>query len=303
MKYSNIHKLPHTKLTFEKTVDVENFLKFLEGPAVEEYIIIGRVGNITVLNWPAVVNKIVVPSGVLKIQLGKVPSELYCMKKGKMIGIARSLLKKKEPAGTDLMQQLFDSVLFYSFERIVDHPGYSFLMRNSYEYFKENLKVIRYVTETRFIELYNKLRVSSPTTTVVDPSGVIKNSLLGYGARIMGRVEDSVIFSGVTVKKNAVVKNSIVLPSNTVGEDAHIENAIIIGGENTIIGRGCVIGNHAGAKNEHFPHIMREGLTIIGESLTVPEGSRIGAGCLIIGPGREIRSPLVVDDGKTLQIG
>ena len=43
---------------------------------------------------------------------------------------------------------------------------------------------------------------------------------------IEGRVEDSIIFRGVNIKKGAVVKNCVIMQNSVIGENARLENVV-----------------------------------------------------------------------------
>lgn len=55
---------------------------------------------------------------------------------------------------------------------------------------------------------------------------VIKNSLIADGCIIEGNVENSIIFRGVKVGKDAVVKDCILLEGTTIGEKAYISGIV-----------------------------------------------------------------------------
>ena len=75
----------------------------------------------------------------------------------------------------------------------------------------------------------------------VGESAHIENSLISEGCEIYGNIEDSVIFSGVTVEEGAPVKNSVILSDCTIKEGSRVEYAII--DSDTRVGRMCVIGD------------------------------------------------------------
>ncbi|MBZ5751607.1 glucose-1-phosphate adenylyltransferase [Metabacillus rhizolycopersici] len=58
----------------------------------------------------------------------------------------------------------------------------------------------------------------------------VTDSLVNDGCVIMGRVNHSVLFQGVTVGLNSVIKNSVLMPDAIIGENVHIENAIVPSG-------------------------------------------------------------------------
>jgi glucose-1-phosphate adenylyltransferase len=74
-------------------------------------------------------------------------------------------------------------------------------------------------------------------------SSVIKNSLLANGCLVEGRVENSILFRGVKVKKGALIKNSIIMQKGEIKEGAKVEHAILdkevnISQEKEVVGRG-----------------------------------------------------------------
>ncbi|MDD7796425.1 glucose-1-phosphate adenylyltransferase [Clostridium sp. 'White wine YQ'] len=69
----------------------------------------------------------------------------------------------------------------------------------------------------------------------------IKSSLVVEGCIINGEVENSVLFPGVTVGKNAKVKDSVIFPNTKIGENVVINKTII--GNGAVIRRDSKIGN------------------------------------------------------------
>ena len=54
----------------------------------------------------------------------------------------------------------------------------------------------------------------------------VSNALIANGCIIEGKVENSIIFRGVQIKKGAIVRNSIVLPKTFIGENSILEQVI-----------------------------------------------------------------------------
>lgn len=54
-----------------------------------------------------------------------------------------------------------------------------------------------------------------------------QNSLIADGCKIEGKVENSILFRGVTIGKDAVVKNSIVMQGAYVGSGATLNSVIM----------------------------------------------------------------------------
>ncbi|MEM0529984.1 MAG: glucose-1-phosphate adenylyltransferase subunit GlgD [Candidatus Pararuminococcus gallinarum] len=73
--------------------------------------------------------------------------------------------------------------------------------------------------------IYTKVRDEVPTTYGL--SAKVSNSLVADGCVIDGEVENSIIFRGVQIGKDAKVKNSIVMQGTTIGEKANLDYVII----------------------------------------------------------------------------
>ncbi len=56
---------------------------------------------------------------------------------------------------------------------------------------------------------------------------VVTDSFINDGCVIMGEVNHSILFQGVTVGKNTGIKNSVLMPDCVIGENVYIENAIV----------------------------------------------------------------------------
>lgn len=58
----------------------------------------------------------------------------------------------------------------------------------------------------------------------------VTESLVNEGCVVYGTVCHSVLFQGVTIGKNSIIKNSVMMPDSTIGENVFIENAIVPSG-------------------------------------------------------------------------
>ena len=82
-----------------------------------------------------------------------------------------------------------------------------------------------------------KVRNSPPTKYA--ESAVVKNSLIADGCMIEGRVENSVIFRGVKIGKDTVVRNSILMQDTFTGEKVSLN--CVITDKNVVIRDGRVL--------------------------------------------------------------
>jgi glucose-1-phosphate adenylyltransferase len=80
----------------------------------------------------------------------------------------------------------------------------------------------------------------------------VKNSIISEGAVIFGNVENSIIFSGVKIGENAVVKDSVIMADVEIGENAVINYSII--DEAVTIGSELKIG---------VPKEQKNGITVV----------------------------------------
>lgn len=90
----------------------------------------------------------------------------------------------------------------------------------------------------------------------------IVNSMVTEGCYILGTVENSVLFYGVTVEEGAVVKDSVIMPEVTIGKDAMVRRAIVDEGavieedarigsqEITVVGAGTVVAKRTEVAEE-----------------------------------------------------
>ena len=81
--------------------------------------------------------------------------------------------------------------------------------------------------------------VKSKVPQFIGDNAEVKNSIISEGAIILGKVENSVIFPGVYVAEDAVVKNSVVMEDCRILSNCQIDKAIVgtkavINGDNYI---------------------------------------------------------------------
>jgi glucose-1-phosphate adenylyltransferase len=109
----------------------------------------------------------------------------------------------------------------------------------------------------------------------------IKTSLVSEGGEIYGTVINSVLGSEVLVEEGAVIKDSIVSSNCRVGGNTVLKRCIV--DENSVIGSDVFIGYGENIANINEPKIYDCGISVIGESTTVPNGVTIGKNCVVFG--------------------
>ncbi|GEM_PF-1364716 len=299
-RLSNVSSMQHSIISVKESSDIEKLDQFLSRGTDAHIIIVGRSGNLTVVDWNLFFNLRKPISGIGKIHLGKDPSDLYMVPRRKLREIIAELGERVEQSNKRFCSLLFDEYLFRHFDRIVNLEGYSFLMRNCYEYWRENLNLTSALRNDRFLELYMQLQSPYEAKSSVSESGAVINSFVGCGSRVKGMVENSIIFHDVQIGKNAQVRGSVILSYNSIEDGAVIENALVLEGKDRVIERNTRVGGFVDVHNKEYPDLLRKGFSIVGQGVNLPRNSRIGAGCLISAGGeKKLPAPFVMKDGTT----
>ena len=95
-------------------------------------------------------------------------------------------------------------------------------------YFEANMALLQSNVRNEIFNkhgfVYTKVRDEIPT--IYSDGAVVKNSLIADGCTISGYVENSVIFRGVSIGRNAVVKNAVLMQDTIVKEGVSLEYVI-----------------------------------------------------------------------------
>ncbi len=70
----------------------------------------------------------------------------------------------------------------------------------------------------------------------------VRNSVLAEGCEIYGTVENSVLFSNITVEKGAVIRDSVVMSNCTIKAGARVEYSIL--DSNVVVGENARVGEN-----------------------------------------------------------
>ena len=151
-----------------------------------------------------------------------------------------------------------------------------------------------------------KSKKSRNLTAIYKRHSHVRNSLIGEGAEVDGRLENSIVFGGAIVERGAVIKNSLIFPGNHIGHGAHIVNTIVdeFSEDNTIpnIGKGVRIGSeNVTISNKDVPH-LDFGVTLIGKDVQLPPRYSIGGNCYVesFTPLYQLKAAKSLKDGDSL---
>lgn len=110
-----------------------------------------------------------------------------------------------------------------------ESKGHVEVIRDLRTYYEANLNLLkRDISSELFFEggtIYTKSK--DEPSTLYSESSSVQNSLIANGCIIEGQVEGSIIFRGVKIGKNAIIKNSIVMQKSVVEDGAIIVNSIL----------------------------------------------------------------------------
>jgi glucose-1-phosphate adenylyltransferase len=98
-------------------------------------------------------------------------------------------------------------------------------------------------------------------------NGQIKNSIIGSGCVIKGRVVNSILSPGVWVGQNAVIKDSVIMDNVSIGCHTKVTNCIL--DEDAAIGEYCNIGIKTN------PGMENTDITVLGQNSKVPSHTDI----------------------------
>lgn len=120
-------------------------------------------------------------------------------------------------------------------------------------YYDANLNLLkRDISRELFFHdglIYTKSKDEPPTSYLEGAN--VQNSLIANGCIIEGNVQNSIIFRGVNIGKNVIVKNSIVMQKSIIMKDAIVVNSIL--DKHTYIEEGSRL-----AGNSSMPYIVQK---------------------------------------------
>ena len=129
--------------------------------------------------------------------------------------------------------------------RIYRFDGYYANITSLEDYFAHSMDMLDKETREKVFNVpdhpvLTKTRNSAPT--VYCGESKVNDSLIADGCKIEGTVENSILFRGVKIGKNAIVRNSILFQDTFVGENAFVN--CVVADKNTVIKSGSMLSGH-----------------------------------------------------------
>ncbi len=153
---------------------------------------------------------------------------MYVIKREYLIEMITSLAAKGfYHLERDFIQQSFNrgslDIGIFKFDNLV------LKNRDIAEYYKNSLLMKNEKVKNEIFRpeapIYTTVRDEVPT--YYGEGSEVSDCLIADGCKLEGKVENSVLFRGVKVGKNAVIRNSVIMAKTVIHEGAVVENAII----------------------------------------------------------------------------
>lgn len=198
--------------------------------------------------------------------------------------LKEALIRMSDVPGCDFGKHIIPSC-FEEGKRVFayEYNGYWKDVGTLASYWEANMELIDIIPEFNLYEEYWKIYTKSDIIPpqYVSEEAIIDRSIVGEGTEIYGEVRNSVIGSGVIIKKGAVVEDSIIMRECVIGEDVKISKAILA--ENVTVGTGAVLGAGEYEKSKYDPKVYQFDLVTVGENSVIPDQVTIGKNTAIVG--------------------
>ncbi len=173
-----------------------------------------------------------------RLRTDNISMEMFVMKKELLLDMVESCLAQGyDHLVRDGIMKNIDRLSVYGYL----HEGYAGVVNTIQSYYKHSMQLLNpNIWRELFFRqnlIYTKVK-DEPPAKYLD-NAIAKNSLIANGCVIEGKVENSILFRGVKIRKGAYVKNSIILQNCEIEENVIIENAIL--DKDVFISRGRVL--------------------------------------------------------------
>ena len=155
----------------------------------------------------------------------KVFLEMYIMKKDLLVDLIKDCQAR---GGLDFIKDII--IKNIGTLKIYGYPykGYVARVDSVKSYYQHNMELLK---PEKWQELFFKAglvytKVKDEAPVKYKENARVSNAMIGNGCIIEGRVENSILFRGVTVHKGAYIKDSIVMQKCDIAENSVIENVI-----------------------------------------------------------------------------
>jgi len=268
---------------------LDELLRLVDASGADQ-IVLASLSSVCIIEPAALLAAVAgAASQLVKISVGRTPIEMYCAERAHLCALLRAAAARA-PGKRKVRECLFEQALHDGIDLIEDLPGELLFQNDLMEYYTNNLWVISHCGDARIQGVLSRLPALADkgAESHVTEKGSIRNSWLASGVEIDGAVEDSIIFPNVIIRRNALISRSVVLNGNRIGTGAEIHNALILPFTAEVsraapnIGENCAIGARTSSmKNSDFPGQIRDGISVIGTNVDLPNGFRVEAAAYV----------------------
>lgn len=148
---------------------------------------------------------------------------------------------------TSFSRDILQRNLKYRNYRTYRYNGFFESISSFEDYFKTNMQLIAdkafysEIFETESRPILTKVRNSVPT--YYGENSFVRNSLIADGCVIEGSVENSILFRGVKVGRDAVIMNSILFQDTYTGENVTLQ--YVVADKNVVVRDGVALSGHS----------------------------------------------------------
>ena len=237
-------------LTFAKMREhIDYFLR-----SRQNYVVIYGGNIITSINFETLVaHHIQSSANITQVYYRNKPIGIYVLSKEYLIDLI--LRHEISPYKTiEMLIELHGGLKVDKYK----HETYTRIIDSTLSYFQANLDMLNYKNGFQLFDdkwpILTKIKDMCPT--YYDNQAEVSNTIASNGCHIEGKVENSILFRNVVIKRGAVVKNAVLLPHTIVGENSIVENVVA---------------------DKHV--VIQDGARVVGENYfpqVIPKGQRVG---------------------------
>ncbi|EKN62418.1 sugar phosphate nucleotidyltransferase [Schinkia azotoformans] len=197
--------------------------------STQEYAVIAGSNTICNLDFNDVLNRhIETGADITEVCKNGEPLDMYILKKTLLLDILDAHHDESRYSRyglCDVIEKFPQKLTCHSYE----YDGYAVTINSITDYYRYSLELLQpEIMEHLFSPkrpIYTKVKDEPPTR--YSKNAIVKNAQIANGCIIEGHIENSIIFRGVKVGKDAVIKNSIIMQKSQIGEGAVLEGVIL----------------------------------------------------------------------------
>lgn len=167
---------------------------------------------------------------------------IICLRRDKLIDVIEmQMAHGTSHFGIHSFVKMYDELKVHGYE----YNGCSLRINSVQTYFNASMSLLEETTRNDLfwngLPVYTKIKDEAPT--LYFDNAEVNNGIISDGCRIYGNVDESIIFRGVTIAKNTVVKNCVIMQDAHISENCYLENVIL--DKNAFVRPGVhLVGHH-----------------------------------------------------------